>query len=61
MEDILLRYESRKVQPTPVVHTHTAEQSQQAVGLMFSVRPELCDTNRKVGVGLHLFQVFHQC
>jgi hypothetical protein len=28
---------------------------------MFSVRPELCDTDRKVGIGLRLFQVFHRC
>ena len=61
MEDILPRNESRKVQPTPVMHTHTAEQRHQAVGLMFSVRPELCDTDRKVGIGLRLFQVFHRC
>ena len=61
MENILPWYERRKIHPTPAVQAQTAEQSHQAVGLMFSVRPELCDTNRKVGIGLHIFQVFHQC
>ena len=60
MENILVRDERCKIQPAPAVQTHTAEQAHQGVGFVFSVRPQLCDTNRKVGIGSLILQIFHE-
>jgi hypothetical protein len=27
---------------------------------VFSMRPQFCDTNRKVGIGSHILQIFHE-
>ena len=51
MRNIPSRHERREVQPTPAMQTSAAEQTQSAIGLMFPVRPQLRDANRKLGIG----------
>ena len=60
MDNILARDERCQIQPAPLVETQMAEQTPQGVGLVFSVRPQFCDPNRKVGIGSPILQVFHK-
>ena len=51
MEDVFVRYKRGKVEATPAVQADSAEQPQQAVGFVISVRPEFRGTTGDLRVG----------
>ncbi|MGH9615880.1 MAG: hypothetical protein ACRD28_03990 [Acidobacteriaceae bacterium] len=59
MENVPARHKGRKVHPAPSVQSKPTEQSQQGVGFMFSMRPQLCNASRKLGIGQAVYWSFH--
>ena len=48
VEDVLIRHQRGKVEPAPAVQADPAEQPQQAVGLVISVRPQFRGASRNL-------------
>ena len=51
MGDVLVRHQGCEVQSAPAMQASAAEQTQRTVCLVFSVRPQLGDTNGKLRIG----------
>ena len=59
MENVFVRYERCEVQPAPTVKTKMAEQTQNTIGLVLSVRPQLGDATGKFKIGQRILRPFH--
>jgi hypothetical protein len=59
MTNLSVRYKRRQIQPAPAVKTNAAKQTQNGVGLVFSVRPKLGNAGSELRIGRFIFLVSH--